>query len=202
MVEINYCPRCKKADRAHLVKRGLCRRCLEEYKTINVSRSKYFIIQLPLLMMGVAFIIYTIYLFINDPRKIAEVFGNLLMAIAFFLFALGFQFMDSKAMEEEAVEIGRHKYSSDDDKEDPLIFKRRRSIITGMPVKSRSARSRELLLRGPLNVEPEEEEKKVSRPRPRSTDTSIQRSLTSFESPNSPLNKHQKSKPRKIRKPL
>ena len=194
MVEINYCPRCKKAERAHLVKRALCKRCLEEYKVINVSRSKYFIIQLPILMLGLAFIIYTIFLFINDPRKIAEVFGNLMMAIAFFLFALGFQFMDSKAMEEEAVEVGRHKYPFEDDKGDNLIFRRRRSMLTGLPVKSRSARSRELLLREPLKIDEEDEKDKWPKPRP-STST-IQRSLTSFESPN------KKSPPRKIRKPL
>ncbi len=201
MVEINYCPRCKKADRMHLVKRGLCKRCLEEYKQVNVLRTKYFIIQLPFLMLGLAFLIYAIYIFTTDTRKIVEFIGNTFIAMAFFFFALGFQFMDSKAMEEEAIEIGRHKYSSDDDKGEPLIYKRRRSLITGLPVQSKSARTRELLQREPLKVEPEDEiTKKEPMTKRRPSTSQIQKSLTSFESPNASKQAGKKEKPRKIRK--
>jgi hypothetical protein len=147
-------------------------------------------------MLGVAFIIYTIFLFINEPRKIAEIFGNLLMAIAFFLFALGFQFMDSKAMEDEAVEVGRHKYSGDEYNEEPLIYKRRRSMLTGLPIKSKSIRSRELLLREPLKIEPEEDLKDEPS-KPQAQTSTVQKSLASFEKPNAPGKKQ--SPARKIR---
>ncbi len=210
MVEINYCPRCKTAVRLHLLKRVFCKRCLEEHKKINVTRSKYFIIQLPFLMLGLAFFIYTIMIFSTEPRKIAETIGYLILSMAIFLFALGFQVMDSKAMEEDAVEIGRHKYPTDDDKlGDNMIYKRRRSLLTGLPMRSSTLKARALLLNEPLKYDetsPEDIDKLEdgkdlpARRTPPASPKQVQRSLTSFDSTKLEKSPPKKSPPRKIRK--
>ena len=210
MAEINYCPRCKTAVRMHISKRVFCKRCLEEYKKINVTRSRYFIIQLPLLMLGIAFLIYTIMIIPDERGRLAETMGYMILTIAIFLFTLGFQVMDSKAMEEDAIEIGRHKYPTDDDEMgDTIIYKPRRSMLTGLPVKSKSLKSRALLLNEPLKYDDtsskklgalDDEDLKFGGTR--ESKKQVQKSMTSFDDSKLERSLTKKSHPRKIRKAL
>jgi hypothetical protein len=101
MVKIHYCPKCKKATREHLLRKIYCKVCKSEYEIINVSRSRYFIVQFIFLIMGFVFL-FSAFLFIDPRERIYESMGVAFMGISMWLFTLLFQMMDSKDMEGRA----------------------------------------------------------------------------------------------------
>ena len=98
MVKIHYCPKCKKASREHVFKKVRCKTCETNYDVIQISRSRYFVVQFIFLTLGFFFLIAAFV--ITDPRvRIYEFLGVSFMAIAMWIFTLYFQIMDSKDME-------------------------------------------------------------------------------------------------------
>jgi hypothetical protein len=110
MVKVSYCPNCMKAYRFHFKKKLICRSCKEPFETIDVKRSKYFTIQLPILFIGFILLFYSVYKFSSTSDRLAENFGFFIFGIALVLFALAFQILDSKNMELLAKNKGLKKY--------------------------------------------------------------------------------------------
>jgi hypothetical protein len=114
MVKIHYCPKCKKATREHFLRKIYCRVCKSEYEIINVSRSRYFIVQFIFLIVGFVFL-FSAFLFIDPRERIYESMGVAFMGISMWLFTLLFQMMDSKDMEGRAEQKVMDREKEDED---------------------------------------------------------------------------------------
>lgn len=99
MVKINYCPKCAKASRDHIANRVICRICKTQFEVINISRSRYFVVQFFFLFLGFAFLIGSGIFLIGPRMQIFKFLGFAVLGIAMWLFTLVFQMMDSKDME-------------------------------------------------------------------------------------------------------
>jgi hypothetical protein len=110
MVKISYCANCQKAYRFHFKKRFICRTCKEPFENIEVPRTKYFLIQLPLVVVGFIIIAYSAFLIAISDTQLVEPLGYFIFGFAFVLFALAFQIMDNKNMESHALDMGRNKF--------------------------------------------------------------------------------------------
>ncbi len=117
MVKISYCSNCQKAYRFHIKRRALCDTCKEAYELIDVPRTKYFLIQFPLLLVGMLIIIYSIYLLSIEQVKFAEPMGYFILGFSALLFALAVQIMDNKAMELHGKELGIDKFGTQTEKD-------------------------------------------------------------------------------------
>lgn len=108
MVAIKYCPQCQKAKREHLFKTVICQFCGSEMVSVEASRTRYFYLMLPFLLLGVIFHLYTMYGLILAEEKLdtSFTFGLVLLGIGMYIIAIGFQVLDSKQMEKEALNIG------------------------------------------------------------------------------------------------
>lgn len=108
MVEIKYCPECQKAKREHLFKTSLCQFCGSEMVSVDAHRTRYFYFMLPFLLLGAIFHLYIVYnLTMADEKPDPSVtLGLVLLGIGMYIIALGFQVLDSKHMEKEAVDLG------------------------------------------------------------------------------------------------
>ena len=127
MVKISYCPNCDKSFRFHFKRRFICRTCKEPYKSIDVRRTKYFLIQLPLLIVGFIIICYSAFLFYTEKARFFEPLGYTIFGFAFVLFALAFQILDNKKMETLGKEKGRTMFDEGSSKEESP-FKQMRLI--------------------------------------------------------------------------
>ncbi len=112
MVKISYCPNCDKAVRFHFKTKLICRTCKEPYEQVNVPRTKYFLIQLPILLIGFIVICYSIISLSFSPKKVVEPFGWFFFGFALVLFALAFQILDNKQMELIAKEKGNDSFGT------------------------------------------------------------------------------------------
>jgi len=114
MVNIFYCTNCQKAFRFHIIKRNYCRKCKEPFVTINVPRTKYFIIQLPILIIGFVIISYSIITLSFSPKRLVEPLGVFIFGFACVLFALAFQILDNKNMENIGRDMGLQMFGTID----------------------------------------------------------------------------------------
>jgi hypothetical protein len=112
MVKIAYCPTCEKANRFHIKKKLICNNCKSVLETVEVPRTKYYIIQFPLLIIGFIIICFSAFYLSIEREKIAEPFGIFILGLALLFFALAFQIMDNKQMEQTGKEIGLLKFGS------------------------------------------------------------------------------------------
>jgi len=111
MVKVSYCTNCQKAYRFHLKKKFICTECKETMETIDVPRSKYFLVQIPLLISGFVIICYSIFKMYIDPKRLAEPFGLFIFGFSLELFALAFQMMDNKTMELMGKDVGQRQFA-------------------------------------------------------------------------------------------
>ena len=91
-------------------KKFLCTECKETFEQVDVPRSKYFLLQFPLLMIGFIVIGYSIFILSKAPNRLAEPVGFTIFGFALVLFALAFQIMDNKQMEAQGITLGITKY--------------------------------------------------------------------------------------------
>ena len=109
----------------------ICNVCKEPYEDIDVNRTKYFLIQFPLLFIGVVIIAYSLVFASINPERLAEFLGYFIMGISLLLFALAFQITDNKNMELQAKEIGISRFSHETEEEvlpdDELATSRKRT---------------------------------------------------------------------------
>lgn len=107
MVEIKYCPQCQKAKREHLYKTSICQFCGSEMVSIEAGRTRYFYFMLPFLLLGAIFHLYAVYrLSVANKGDPSVTLGLVLLGIGMYIIAIGFQVLDSKQMENEALVIG------------------------------------------------------------------------------------------------
>ena len=64
-----------------------------------------------MLFIGFAVICFSIFIMITNRERLAEPIGMSILGFSILLFALAFQIMDNKLMEEQGKEIGDRKYS-------------------------------------------------------------------------------------------
>lgn len=114
MVRVSYCPNCQKAYRFHFKRKLICRTCKEPFEYVKVPRSKYFLVQIPFLIIGFILIFYSAYVLSSPTERFAEILGYFILGFAIVLFALAFQMMDNKKMEILAKEIGRKEFGMKD----------------------------------------------------------------------------------------
>ncbi len=138
MVKISYCSNCHKAYRFHLKKKSICGTCKEPFEIIDVSRTKYFLIQLPILILGFIVIGYSIINLSLMPKKFVEFLGIFIFGFALVLFALAFQMLDNKAMEQLANEKGTEMFSSTESEE--IIKKTQFKFPKKQPAKIRNSK--------------------------------------------------------------
>jgi hypothetical protein len=116
MVKISYCPNCEKAHRFHLKKKSICSNCRCVFEVIEVPRSKFFIIQLPLVIIGFIIICFSAFIIYLERERFAEPLGYFILGFALILFGLAFQIMDNKNMEQSGREMGLQMFSSNTEK--------------------------------------------------------------------------------------
>jgi hypothetical protein len=85
-----------------------CLICEVDYETIDVPRSRYFIIQFLFLFLGFIFLIAA-FILTDWTQRTGEFLGISIMGISMWLFTLYFQLLDSKEMEFRAKEMGMQK---------------------------------------------------------------------------------------------
>ena len=83
-----------------------------------MTRSKYFLIQIPFLIIGFILIFYSAFVLSSPDVRFVETFGYLIFGFAIVLFAISFQIMDNKKMEFIAKNLGRKEFGSKD-KDEP-----------------------------------------------------------------------------------
>jgi hypothetical protein len=117
MVKLAYCPECEKAYRFHLKKRLVCPSCRESYETIDVPRTKYFLIQFPFVIVGFIIICFSVFYLVIEQDRMVEPFGLFILGFALLLFALAIQFTDNAKMEQKGTELGRERYATKTEKD-------------------------------------------------------------------------------------
>jgi uncharacterized protein (DUF983 family) len=117
MVKLAYCPECEKAYRFHLKKRLVCPNCRETYETIDVPRTKYFLIQFPFVFVGFIIIIFSVFNMLIEQERLVEPFGLFILGFALLLFALALQFTDNAKMEQQGSELGKQRYATKTEKD-------------------------------------------------------------------------------------
>jgi len=120
MVKISYCKNCQKAKRFHVRTGFICKECKEEYKTLEVPRTRLFWITLIFIVIGFSLIAYSLALLLTNPASIAVPLGYFIFGITFFLFTLAVQFLDNEKMELKAQEIGIEKFGGNLEKDQLL----------------------------------------------------------------------------------
>ena len=115
MVEIKYCPQCQKAKREHFRKSQFCPFCGSQWESMDVPRSRYFAVMLPFLILGVLIHMYALFYYMSsDAEEISSnnsfLIGLLFLGIGFYIIAIGFQVLDSKMMEKDALKIGTSRF--------------------------------------------------------------------------------------------
>ncbi len=112
MVKLAYCPNCEKASRFHIKNKLICNKCKGVFETVEIPRTRYYVIQFPLLIIGFIIICYSAFYLLIEHEKIAEPFGIFILGMALLLFALAFQIMDNKQMEKTGKDLGMQKFSA------------------------------------------------------------------------------------------
>ena len=152
MVKISYCVKCNKAYRFHLKKKWICRECKELFEDVEVQRTKYFLIQFPLLMIGLIVIFYSVFMLSQVPARIAEPIGYFIFGFSILLFALAFQFLDNKQMEQQGVILGKRKFTDlelaerADERFKPRIKGAKKSKIDKLEERSKEMTAEELFI--------------------------------------------------------
>lgn len=192
------------AKRFHFKKKLVCVKCKGNLETFDVSRTKYFIIQFPFLIIGFLIICFAAFYLYLDPIRPSEPIGLIILGFALILFALAFQIMDNKQMEKEAKDLGMKKIDSKVEKERISIEKTEKQNIP--LIKDNSKRSEKISQKDNVQMSLDQLFSKPNKPlseikRP-SKQLKTKRPIKTQKISDIHMTKPDSKKPRKIRKAI